>query len=298
MPRNPYPIIEVNPKWVLSSEEMGTKGKFWYRHPSENIEWLFKYPRPDSGEHWAEKIAAEIAGLLDIPSAKVELATYDGSRGSATQSFVTGTQDMMHGNELLTDIVSGYDPEKRFRWSHHTIENIFTVFDRVFADGDDARETKLRFAEYMILDALIGNTDRHHENWGVLRKRDGDHWSYAVAPSFDHASSLGRELQKDRLDLFLEEDRVGKYVEKGRGGIFWSSETRYGPSPLQLVRCAAVSFSDLFRPALQKTERLDRKTVHEAVYRVPDDWMSPAKKAFVVEMINYSHGQLRRLCDE
>ena len=298
MLRNPYPIIEVNPEWVLSSEEMGTKDKFWYRHPSEDIEWLFKYPRPNSGEHWAEKIAAEIADLLDISSAKVELATYRGRPGSATQSFATGTQDMMHGNELLTDTVAGYDPERKFRWSHHTIENIFTVLDGVFADTSDPRQAKLHFAEYLILDALIGNTDRHHENWGVLRKRDGHHWSYAVAPSFDHASSLGRELQKDRLDLLLEENRVGNYVERGRGGIFWSSEARYGPSPLQLVRCAAVSFSDLFRPALQKTERLDRKTAHEAVYRVPENWMSPAKKAFVVEMITYSHGQLRRLRDE
>ena len=130
MPRRPYPVIEVSREWVLSSEEMGTKGKFWYRDPSQGTEWLFKYPRPNSGEHWAEKIAAEVAVLLDIPSAQVELAVYDGCRGSATLSFVTG-MEMMHGNELLTDAISGYDAERRFKWSHHTIENIFAVFDRV-----------------------------------------------------------------------------------------------------------------------------------------------------------------------
>ncbi len=276
---------------------MGTKGKFWYRDPSQEAEWLFKYPRPNSGEHWAEKIAAEVATLLDIPCAQVELALYGGRRGSATLSFVTGLQDMMHGNELLTDTISGYDAERKFKWSHHTIENIFAVFDRVLADTE-ARQAKHRFAEYLILDALIGNTDRHHENWGILRKRDGDHWSYAVAPSFDHASSLGREIPAEKRNRRLAENRVGSYVEKGRGGVFWSAEARYGPSPLQLIRCAAQRFPALFLPALQKTKRLDRKAALDVVRRVPDDWMSPSQRAFAVEMITYGHDQLRRLCDE
>lgn len=163
------------------------------------------------------------------------------------------------------------------------------------SDTDEARQAKHRFAEYLILDALIGNTDRHHENWGILRKRDGDHWSYAVAPSFDHASSLGRDLLAEKRDRRLAENGVGNYVEKGRGGVFWSSAARYGPSPLQLVRCAAKRFPALFLPALQKAERLDRKAALDVVGRAPDDWMSPSEREFAVEMITYGHDQLRRL---
>ena len=67
-----YPIIQVEPEWVLEPEDMGTKEKFWYRNPGDGgREWLFKNPRENTGEHWAEKIAAEVANVLGIPHATV-----------------------------------------------------------------------------------------------------------------------------------------------------------------------------------------------------------------------------------
>ena len=59
-----YPIIEVERESGGDSEEMmGSKDKFWYLHPTEEEEyWLFKYPRFNTGEHWAEKIAARGCG--------------------------------------------------------------------------------------------------------------------------------------------------------------------------------------------------------------------------------------------
>ena len=90
--------MEVRLEWALDDEDMGTKRKFWYEWRSPDEKWLFKYPRPDTGEHWAEKIAAEIARLLDIPHARVELATCHGQRGSATKSFRHEKQKLIHGN--------------------------------------------------------------------------------------------------------------------------------------------------------------------------------------------------------
>ena len=294
----PYPVVEVQPEWALGNEEMGTKSKFWYRDPSQGTRWLFKYPQPNTGQHWAEKIAAEIAHIVHIPHARVELAVYGGHRGSVTESFLFGKQEMIHGNQILRVVVSSYDPGKTFHQSDHTIENVWKALEHAFGDPQAEREAKVRIAEYLVLDAVIGNTDRHHENWGILRKRAGDQWRHAVAPSFDHASSLGRELQAGRRDRILEERRVGDYVERGRGAIFRSAEARYGPSPMQLVRYAAVPFRDSFRPALRKIERLDRNAVHETVHRVSGDWMSPSQREFAIELMIYSLDQLRRLGGE
>ena len=298
MPRNPYPIIGVNSAWALGNEEMGTKRKFWYHDPSHGTRWLFKYPQPNTGQHWAEKIAAEIAKLLDIPHASVELAVRGAARGSATESFVSYGHEMIHGNQLLEEVMPDYDPERTHHQSYHTIGNIWKVLEHFCGAKRAVGEAKARIAEYLVLDALIGNTDRHHENWGMLRDRDGKRWRHAVAPSFDHASSLGRELQPERRKRFLEEHRVGSYVEGGRGAIFWSAEAHRGPSPLQLVRYAAVSYPDSFLLALQKAGELDRNAVHEAVHRVPDEWMSPSSKEFAVELMVYSQDQLRRIGNE
>ena len=292
-----YPVLEVKYEWHLGTEAMGTKRKFWYRDPSSRdaTRWLFKIPRPNTGEHWAEKIAAEIARLLDIPHAQVELATCSGQRGSATKSFRRERQELIHGNQILRDIVAGYDPRKTFHQSSHTLENIWVVMEHFFVDSDDARRARIRVAEYLVLDALIGNTDRHHENWGILRERHGKQRRDTVAPSFDHASSLGRELHGTRRDLLLAEDRAGTYVERGRGAIFRSADDHHGPSPLQLARYGFRSYRESFLPALRKIESLDRNAVREIVLRVPGEWMSCSERKFAIEMMTYSHVKLLEL---
>ena len=45
-----YPILQIQPEWVLEPEDMGNKEKFWYRPPGENqVDCLFKRPRPGTG---------------------------------------------------------------------------------------------------------------------------------------------------------------------------------------------------------------------------------------------------------
>ena len=257
--------------------------------------WLFKYPQVDTGQHWAEKIAAEVAVILRIYHARVELAEFEGVRGSVTESFARGGRSLYHGNQVLETIVRDYDPEKWFRQSNHTLENIWNAMDKIFLEPENARQAKFSLADYVVLDALIGNTDRHHENWGVLRRRVGDRWKGFVAPSFDHASSLGRELLDQRRDRLLAEDRVGAYAERARGAIYWSEDDRRAPSPLDLVRRGAIRYPDLFRPALSKLANLSQDSIIDLVDRMPPCWMTPTAKAFVCALVRYNLKELGRL---
>ena len=279
----PYKILEVQSDWQIAVEEMGSKEKFWYRNPDPD--WLFKFPQCNTGQHWAEKIAAEVADQLGTLHAKVELAEFQGKRGSVTESFVRPGQVLVHGNQMLRRVVHGYDPEKTFHQSAHTLSNIWQVVDRVFKKSESARRAKLRIAEYLVLDGLIGNTDRHHENWGFLRKRAGNHWRRFVAPSFDHGSSLGRELLDTRRNRHLAENRVGDYAEKGHGAIYWSGEERRGPSPLEMVRRGTGKNPEFFRPALVKLEKLDTNALRGLVDSVPDDWMTPSARKFAIAVL-------------
>lgn len=71
----PFRIVTVQPQW-MHDEVMGTKSKFWYREPNVKGEWLFKYAQENTGQHWAEKIAAEVADTLRTHHARVELAEF------------------------------------------------------------------------------------------------------------------------------------------------------------------------------------------------------------------------------
>ena len=270
---------------------MGSKRKFWYRHPGDNEPWLFKYPQQNTGQHWAEKIVAELAALLRIPHARVELALHIEERGSVTRSFVSDGLELVHGNQLLAVAIHGYDTDKRFGQSSHTLTNIWRVMDYIFREEEDARRAKRRTAAYLVLDALVGNTDRHHENWGVLWAED----TIDLAPSFDHASSLGRELQDDRRNWLITQDRVGEYIKNGRGAIYWSEGQRHGPGPLELVRLALGVYPELFRPALHELEQLDEDAVRVLVERIPSDWMSTSARSFAIALMSYSYAQLREM---
>lgn len=267
---------------------MGTREKFWYQDPDSKRNWLFKHPRPNTGEHWAEKIAAEVADVIGIRHAKVELAQCQGKIGSVTESFARGGRILWHGNQMLRAAIDGYGLEKRFRQSDHTLANIWQVMEA-------ARKAKLIIAGYTVLDALIGNTDRHHENWGALLRRGKDGWRWFVAPSFDHASSLGRELKDERRNQLLEENRVGNYAEKGRGAIYWSQDERHGPSPLELVRRAARTYPDLYQPTVSNLSRIDKNAFHQIINRVPSDWMTSLERAFAMELMRYNYEGLQEV---
>jgi len=59
---------------------VGSKEKFWYTR-KDGYRWLFKTNRPNTGEDWAEKIAAELCALLGLPHATYELAEWTPKRG-------------------------------------------------------------------------------------------------------------------------------------------------------------------------------------------------------------------------
>ncbi len=120
MPSEPFPIYQVSRDASFGTETMGTKGKFWWRD-DDGGHWLFKFGRPDTGEHWAEKVVAHFAELLQVPAARVELAECDGKLGTIGRSFADEAT-MVHGNELLQAVDSTYPVHEIYGVRDHTVE--------------------------------------------------------------------------------------------------------------------------------------------------------------------------------
>jgi len=94
-----FPIIDITADPVVSDEQLGSKSKFWISR--DNEKWLFKEARASTGEDWAEKIASEVARLIGLNAARVELAVYAERRGCLSLSFVLEDENLVHGNEIL-----------------------------------------------------------------------------------------------------------------------------------------------------------------------------------------------------
>ena len=274
---------------------MGSKRKFWYCQDETAVDWLFKFPRENSGEHWAEKISAEVAAILGIMHARVELATYCNQRGSISESFTRGERELTHGNQILAGAMPSYDAGVMRRQKLLSLRNIWLALEEKCEIQIATDMSKSQFAEYLMLDALIGNVDRHHENWGIYEVlMNSDRTINLLAPTFDHASSLGRELSDEVRDRLMAEDRVGAYVERGRGKIYLSGTELHPPGPLELVRQALQLYPTEFRTAKLRLEQANEDSLFEIIAKVPPGWMSPSAREFAAVMMRYTVNELRK----
>ena len=298
MPESPYPIIPVAVDEVEEREDeyLGSKKKFWVLRNGEW--WLYKQARPNApGEAWSEKIAAEVAGLLGISHAVVELAdeATDGL-GTISRSFVPPDGRLYHGNDILYGAIPGYDRQGRLWVSAHNLGNIVaTLRDLADADGSslDLQQTLSGLASYAVLDGLIRNTDRHHENWGLIyRNRTG---AYSLAPSYDHASSLGRNLTDgDRNGRLSSSGGVLAYHTNCSGRTFVDPGRKRGPSPLVLAQLICLSQPDLVLPVLERLRATTSRNFRNAVNLVPSDIMSRPAKKFAHQMLVTARTELLR----
>lgn len=291
-----YPIISIPLAARGDTEPLGSKAKFWVTLDGQP--WLFKQARENTGEDWAEKVAAELAKLIGTDAADVELAEFSGRIGCVCKSFIdrASGESLVHGNEVLEGQLTGYDREKRFKQADHTLDNIVRAIQGVFKDRN-ADTVLARLARYVVLDALIANTDRHHENWGLRLGFDADRNVYltAVAPSFDHASSLGRELLDQKRSQLLANSGVAKYVASGRGGIFISAEDKRGANPLELVRMGSAKYPDHFRGSLLALANVKKSDIRTIIDQIPEQRASPVAKDFAYAVLCHSLDQLLKI---
>ena len=215
-----FPVFSIPPDAAEISEQMGTKFKFWYEDPQRGLT-LFKEGRPGTGENWAEKLACEFALMLGIPHAYYDLGEWNGRTGVLSPSFVPKAGRLIHGNELLGGKVSATYDDDQLRYYHqrnHTaaaVLGLLRLSSNIQLPWNSARVDGINsaldvFVGYLLFDAWIANQDRHSENWGLVKLRD----IFYLAPSYDHGSSLARNLtDEERKRRIFTKDK-GPSIEK------------------------------------------------------------------------------------
>jgi hypothetical protein len=175
------------------------------------------------GEDWAEKIAAELAELIGLPAAVVELAVRDSAAGCLSRDLKPGVGWEMHTGAVL---ISEVDPRLTVRSRDrvgHNLGNIARVLESVavpsgwtnLPSGLSALDV---FCGFLMFDAWIANLDRHEENWSVLQAPDG---SRHLAPSYDHGNSLGFNLlDSKRAAILGGNPPLNQWATKAMAGRF------------------------------------------------------------------------------
>ena len=285
-----YKIISIPDDAPIQYEQMGTKYKFWYL--SDDVRMLFKQGRPDTGENWSEKVCCEICELLGLPHASYELAEWKGVRGVASPTIVKPGYRLVHGNELLAG-VEGYEAEKLYRVKGHTVRIVTAVIGHANVEFPIGYQAPVEFtsaadvfAGYLMLDALVGNQDRHHENWALVAGPDR---SVYLAPTFDHAASLGRNESDDaRTDRLTTKDKgrsIEVYVERARSALYKVPNSPKPLSTLEAFKEVARFRSDAAKYWMSKLEGLSLVDIESILNNIPSSEISAPARAFALKMI-------------
>ena len=79
------------------------------------------------------------------------------------------------------------------------------------------------WGKILVFEALIGNTDRHPDNWGIVwRYTEGVLPAVSLAPAYDHGTSLGYECPEGQITTRWSDDKLARYVLKGMHHCGWS----------------------------------------------------------------------------
>jgi hypothetical protein len=141
-------------------------------HPDTNEEYFFKgsketplreirYPT----EFWSEIVSSKIGQFLDFPMLDYNIA-YDikdnQKIGCLSKSMVLNSENKLtEGIGYLTGFDSLYNPQKdKNKYTFQFIKNALNDFD--------LGEYVDNIIEIIIFDSIIGNSDRHQENWGII----------------------------------------------------------------------------------------------------------------------------------
>ena len=293
---------------------MGSKPKFWYED-AQHGRCLFKLTRPETGEDWAEKVAAELAEMLGLPHAVVELATWRGQRGVISPSFVPRDGWLLHGNELLSQVVPDYPspaaPGRFCRVPQHTLSAVLRVVASPDIDlpagwtAPSGVDSALAvFVGYLMFDAWIGNTDRHHENWAFVlvpeaRASALGRLRLHLAPTYDHASSLGRNEPDSRRTARLHGNdpqfTVAAYVQKCRSALYAREADNQPLTVSSAFAQVARLYPDAARVWLKRLKNIGAQHTGAILERVPEPRMTYLARDFALGMLSTARARLLEL---
>jgi len=289
----------------VALETRGSKEKFWV-HDDNFGRCLFKFPRAGSGEDWAEKIAECAAKALCIPCAEYQLASLTREneciRGVLSVDMLANGEELVSGHSLLMAHTEYPGPDKIPRYDSkleaYTLPTVRNAIEKSGIDlpssiephGQWIDSASALFVGYLVLDAFIGNQDRHHENWGSIENTASKTLPLrrSLAPTFDHASSLGCRLgDQERGNRLRTNDKgysVRAFCARAKSPFHDEGGNTRLHTHAAVARAATLCASAVSY-WLERLESLRDDNFGEWMGNVPSDRMSPVAKDFTVEML-------------
>lgn len=252
-------------------------------------------------QFWNEIIAYKLGRVLGVkvPPAFVAYYQREGQEpfyGSLIEWFYAyGRKDeSQRGGEVITKYIEGYSIAKGELHNFQTLVEIFTT--------EKVENWLADLTEMLTLDALIGNTDRHQDNWQIVDY--SPEGKRLLSPAFDNGTSLGYNLRYEHLDAWIGKDwmnKQSKLIKNGHHHMKWhiSDEKQANHFELleklvkQFPECKEIIMSILQRDISQVFTEISALTEFELAderYR-----LTPKRADFIIKMLGFRFEYANRM---
>ncbi|MBN4079303.1 HipA domain-containing protein [Beggiatoa alba] len=189
--------------------------------------YMFKHSRDRYPEqYWVEILAYRLGVEIGVPVPPTFVAfdSDNGKPGALIEWFYKTSGEVMEGyvqgGDYRQRIIPEYD---RKEGKQHNFETITTICKALKQYANLADNWLEYWSKVLIFDALLGNTDRHHDNWGVIfsRRASEEEIELRMSPAFDNGTSMGHEILPEKFAAFSNPPRTERYVARGKHHMKW-----------------------------------------------------------------------------
>lgn len=254
----------------------GTRNKVVVENTKDEKSYFFKTSlnkkeKNYTYEFWSEVIASEVGQLLGFNVLQYDVAVNKQTLGCLSKSMIdlSNEEQLIEGYKWLKQYQPSYDVENRkaytFQLIEATLRNLFN--DRKFIND---------IISTLIFDCIIGNEDRHQENWGIIvsthRIGDDIKKSYAFAPIYDSGSSLGRELREEKIKQMLSDTiQLDAYVSRGKSEVHWKGEDGKQRHFELLRKIAQTGYKSFIAEEINRIRKLyDKEKITSIIHHIDD----------------------------
>lgn len=224
----------------------------------------------------SEYLACHIYGQLGIKTQETLLGTYTDRKGK--EKVVVACRDFTEEGKRLIEFAqlkntcidseqNGYGTE---------LSSIMTAIDEqaLIPSG----ELKSFFWDMFIVDALLGNFDRHNGNWGILA--DEEKQTAEIAPVYDCGSCLYPQLAVKEMQEVLErEEEIDKRIF-----VYPTSAIEEQGKKISYFEFISSLKDPACNAALKRIHaRIDMESIDRLVEETP--FLEPVQKEFYKIMI-------------
>ncbi len=181
--------------------------------------YLFKRSKrsyPD--QFWGEVIAYRVGCLMGLSVPPAFAATNSRTRYSAALIewfYRDGAELFVLGGDFLQVVRQDFD---RDRGTKHNLQDVERLMRALVNTGALEQNWRQWWVEALLFDALIGNSDRHQDNWGLIfdgaAREPPKVPPCRLAPLFDNGTSLGHERFPGRVAGWSNA-RLDRYIADG-----------------------------------------------------------------------------------